>query len=128
MYEGDASQIFFSTCFHCVHINCYPKLDKSGSHFNCLLCLQQNNILIPRNFDESSKRLLQLCNNIIIANFVRDNNCIEVDSLFILLFKHLVSSKSLRNFCRGPKRPKQSVDKIDAFAENLIHQIYQHSE
>ena len=123
--EDNRSGTLLNTCFHCVHINCYAKME-GGLQTTCPLCSKGVNCIFPAKFDPKSTKLNRMCSNIIIATMVSAYRILDTESNFILLFKHLLESKGLNSLVSITRYGQQKLfrEKVDSYFQNLIRKIY----
>lgn len=125
--KNNISNTYISTCFHPVHINCYINFRKnSDSSFNCPLCQALCNCVLPAVYNRENSKLNRICKNIMIANMVNNYQIYDVESDFILLFKHLVESKGLNSLLQYTRyeQKKKVWMRIDEFLKELMIEIY----
>ena len=121
---------YISTCFHAVHINCYISYRKNTDMtFNCPLCQVPSNCILPTNYSKDNVKLNRICKNVMIANMVTAYQIFDVESDFILLFKHLVESKGLNSLLQSTRYElkKKIWIKSDDFLKDLMIDIYETS-
>ena len=97
--KDDKSSLLFKSCLHTIHLNCYVKMmqSKSLSNFNCPLCSKQMNCILPRGFHPERSRTFEICSSSITICFGIHYQIFNDESLFMLLFKHLIESKGLHS-------------------------------
>ena len=95
--KNNYCHLSLSTCFHALHFDCYIDLDKLGAKFQCPLCNAQRNCILPAFVERYNKKTLKICHNIMNASLVSTHKIWDVDSLFMIIFKHLIQSKGLNS-------------------------------
>lgn len=88
----------------------------------CPLCSKPINVFLPQDYDLSEYRMNNTCRNIIINKFFRDYKVFDFDNIFIVLFKHLIESKSFYSLLNIERyeRSKKARSKTDFYVERFL--------
>ena len=116
-----------STCFHPVHLNCYANLDKDNKFCcNCPLCQFKTNCIIPAVPGDDDKVLLKICRNTTYFALMATYKIYYCESLFSLVFKHLVESKGLNSLMSHSlyQNKRKAWARNDAHMEAYMMRIY----
>ena len=98
-YGGnDKSKILFAACPHLIHLGCYMKAISSSNNYRCPLCHITQNCIFPIHYDPLDTYTNEICSSSIIISLHLHSQALNSDSFFLMLFKHLLTSKGLNNF------------------------------
>jgi len=129
--EGDISRTYISSCYHAMHVNCFISYKKQANfNFNCPLCQKVNNCILPMSIHKNAERLNKVCESAKIGSVVAMTNNYNVESSFLLIFKHLVESKGLNAVIEKTryKENKKIWRKNDDFLSSLLIQMYKNAD
>jgi hypothetical protein len=116
--EGDLARTYISSCYHAMHVNCFTSYKKEANfNFNCPLCQKVSNCILPLSIHKNAERLNKICENAKIASIVAMTSSYNVESSFLIIFKHLVESKGLNSVIEKSryKENKKAWGKNDTY-------------
>ena len=81
---------------------------------------------MPFFYDPKEKKLISICENIINASSIVNFKVYQPENMFILLFKHFLSSKSLNSLISLPRyvKTKNQRSRVDNHILKLLTEIY----
>lgn len=94
--KNNSCNLSLNTCFHALHFDCFVGFNKKDLNFQCPLCHAQRNCILPA-FEKYNSNAMKVCRDIMVAFLISAHKIWDVDSLFMIIFKHLVQSKGLNS-------------------------------
>lgn len=88
-----SANIFLSSCFHPLHLECFFEIKGSDIKIKCPLCKSDQNSIFPINSTQSNWRLNNICENVMKESMIRTYKNYEVENWFRIFLEFLIESK-----------------------------------